>query len=50
MILLVIKHGVENIVGIKAKAIDDFAYVFVRNLLRGESDMLTTKFNGFREA
>jgi hypothetical protein len=39
--LFVIKHIVKNCVGIKIKTIDDFTYVFVRNLLRGERDMLT---------
>jgi hypothetical protein len=28
-------------VGVRATTIDDFTYVFVRNLLHAESDMLT---------
>jgi hypothetical protein len=42
MALFIIKQQVGIFVGVKARSIDDFTYVFVRNLLHEDSDMLTT--------
>ena len=43
-ILFVIKQLVKNLVGIKTPTIDDFTYVFVRNHLHEEGNMLTNQF------
>ena len=48
--LLLIKQKVKMVVSIKSTRIDDFTYVFVRNLLHGRSFMLTVWFIGFHEA
>jgi hypothetical protein len=47
--LYLIKHKVKIDVRIRATVIDDFAYIFVRNLLHAEGDMLTASFIAIHE-